>query len=120
MVWMQECTYWRMTMRIAILLVLLLSSGILADDFKWALRPDSDSKVVLNLDQLPSDYQFEFWFGGNGPVLTKDKLIEAIESVTHAKLQLKRPCAIDKAGAILNYPCVVTTNNFVATAQNKR
>src|SRR5208337_3670645 len=32
-------------MRIAIVLILLLSSGILADDFKWALRPDSESKV---------------------------------------------------------------------------
>lgn len=107
-------------MRITIVLGLLLSSGILADDFKWALRTDSDSKVVLNLDQLPHDFLFEFWFGGNGPVLTKDKLIEAIETVTNSKLQLKRPCAIDKDGAILNYPCIVTAGNSVMTARNKR
>jgi hypothetical protein len=108
-----------MKMRSAILL-LLLSSGVLADDFSWAFRTDSDSKAVLNLDKLPHDYLFEFWFAGDGPVLTKDKLIEAIETVTHEKLQLKRPCAIDKDGVILNYPCLVLPARPVTTAQNNR
>ena len=107
-------------MRSAILLVLLLSSGVRADDFVWAFKTDSDAKAVLNLDKLPHDYLFEFWFAGDGPVLTKDKLIEAIETVTHEKLQVKRPCAIDKAGAILNYPCIVVTSKTVTTARNNR
>jgi hypothetical protein len=107
-------------MRSAILLVLLLSSGILADDFKWALKPDSDSKAVLNLDQLPHDYLFEFWFDGYGPVLTKEKLIEAIETVTHEKLQSRRSCLIDRDGVILNYPCLVTTGATVTAARSKR
>jgi hypothetical protein len=107
-------------MRSAILLVLLLSSSVLADDFGWAFKTDSDSKVVLNLDKLPHDYLFEFWFAGDGPVLTKDKLIEAIETVMHEKLQLRRACVIDKDGEILNYPCIVAASKPAATARNNR
>jgi hypothetical protein len=105
-------------MRIALLLALLLSAVLLADDFKWALKPDSDSKVVLNLDQLPHDYLFEFWFGGSGPVITKDQLIEAIETVTHEKLPPKRACVVDRGGAILNYPCIVS-DKPILTARSK-
>lgn len=105
-------------MRIVLLLALLLSAALLADDFKWVLRPDSDSKVVLNLDQLPHDYLFEFWFGGSGPVITKDKLIEAIETVTHEKLQAKAACVLDPGGAILNYPCIVAISKPVLTARS--
>ncbi len=47
-------------MRSALLLVLLLSSGVQADDFAWVLRTDSDAKAVVNLDKLPHDYLFEF------------------------------------------------------------
>ena len=106
-------------MRVAILLALLLSAGVLADDFKWALKPDSDSKVVMNLDQLPHDYLFEFWFGGSGPVLSKDQLIGAIEAATHEKLQPKRPCEIDHEGIILNYPCMVAAGKPVMMARGK-
>lgn len=107
-------------MRSAILLVLVLSSGVRADDFGWALKTDSDSKAVLNLDRLPHDFLFEFWFAGDGPVLTKDKLIEAIESVTHEKVPIKRPCSIAKDGTILNYPCIVVPAKPVTTARNNR
>ena len=99
-------------------LILLLSGLVLADDFKWALKPDSDSKVVLNLDQLPHDYLFEFWFDGSGPVITKNELIQAIEMVTREKLQAKRSCLVGAGGEILNYPCILNTAKPVITAQN--
>jgi len=92
-------------MRYLLLLLLLFVFAVRADDLPWIFEADSNSKVIMNIDQLPHDYLFEFWFAGSGPVITKDKLIEAIESTTHEKLTSNRPCVVMKDGSIDNYPC---------------
>jgi len=73
----------------------------------WVIPSDHpELKVILRLDGLPDDYRFELWNDGDGPVITKEQLLQAIALIAAGTKQTpEKFCTLGARGKILNYPC---------------
>jgi hypothetical protein len=86
---------------------------------EWIMTTDKPAaKIVIRLDTLPDNYQFEFWNNGDAPVLTKEQILKAVALLSEAsKENVEKSCVLGARGQILNYPCRVKPT---LTAARKR
>jgi len=86
---------------------------------EWIMTTDKPAaKIVIRLDTLPDNYQFEFWNNGDAPVLTKEQILKAVTLLSEtSKENVEKSCVLGARGQILNYPCRVKPT---LTAARKR